>query len=373
MIKAEKEHTPKENAPLFQRVGILGLGLLGGSLAKALRFKAHIPSLVAMDKDQAAGDAAIAEGVIDAFAVPEEGLSLFRGCDVLILCTPIEVIQSYLPELRRQNISIITDVSSVKTPVMETVDLPNFIGGHPMAGSERRGYACSRDSLFENAMYVLCLGDSCQVPANLLKRFEALIRSIGASPEYMTPEEHDRRVAVISHLPHLAASGLSLTAAGMNDEQLTRMAAGGFRDITRIASADPGLWTGICKESAPFLIPVLDEYMEHLVRVRHALVDQNQKILEDYFSGGAFFRNRLPPGGRGALEAAASITVYLEDKPGALAVITALLSDNAINIRNMNIRNFRAYEGGQLLLVIQDGSQAEAAYRLLKEAGYECE
>ena len=357
----------------IKRVGILGLGLIGGSLAKALRRKAGVPYIVAIDTDPEAGRKALEEGVIDAFARPAEGYSLFDGCDLVLLCAPLPVIIGILPELAKLNIGILSDVGSVKEQVMDAVSLSNFIGGHPMAGSERHGYACSNVTLFENAMYVLCIGDNCEVSAARLGEFESLIRAIGAAPVRMTPEEHDRRVAAISHLPHVAASALSLLAARLDDGQLGALAAGGFRDITRIASSDAALWADITAGSSKRLVPILSQYIELLSTVREQLEGEDRRAVESFFKQAAHYRNSLPVGGRGALDATSSLTVYLEDKPGELGSITTLLGKENINIRNINIRNFRTYEGGQLHLLLGDSAQAVRAYSLLKEAGYECD
>jgi len=369
------KHTD-ENCPAagrISRIGILGLGLIGGSLARAFRQKAKMPFIAAMDTDTVSGAHALSEGVIDAFALPSEGYSIFDGCDVVVLCTPFSVIADILPELSRLKIGILTDVGSVKGPVMNAVTLPNFVGGHPMAGSERQGYSCSLASLFENALYVLCVGDTCTVTASALRDFELLIQSIGATPVRMSANEHDKRVAAISHLPHIAASALSLLAARLDDGQLGALAAGGFRDITRIASSDPSLWAGITQASAPVLVPVLSMYIDLLKQVQKELEKNDTRAVEAFFAQGAFYRNSLPTSGRGALDATASLTVYLEDKPGSLGLITTLLGQKNINIRNINIRNYRTYEGGQLHLLLGDSAQAVEAYSLLKEAGYECD
>lgn len=369
------EHTTGHDkaAGRISRVGILGLGLIGGSLARAFRQKAHVPFIAAMDTVAASGARALSDGVIDAFAVPSEGYSIFDGCDLVLLCTPLQSIVDILPQLSQLKIGIISDVGSVKEPVMAVVDLPNFIGGHPMAGSERQGYTCSIASLFENALYVLCVGDNCMVPASALRNFEELISQIGATPVRMAAHEHDKRVATISHLPHIAASALSLLAARLDDGQLAALAAGGFRDITRIASSDSSLWAGITQASSPVLVPVLSMYIDLLKQVKNELERQDTRAVEAFFAQGAFYRNSLPTSGRGALDATASLTVYLEDKPGSLASITTLLGQKNINIRNINIRNYRTYEGGQLHLLLGDSGQAVEAYSLLKEAGYECD
>ena len=361
----------KENQ--IKKVGFLGLGLIGGSLAKAFREKADVRDMVAVDTDEKAGEAALQDGVITAFSTPAKGYEIFDGCDLVVIGTPVDFFAEALEKLNGLSIGIISDVGSVKSEIMNRKLPSNFLGGHPMAGSERHGYLCARADLFENAVYVLCVGEHCTVPAALLRAFEELIKKIGANPVYMEAKEHDARVAAISHLPHLAASALSLLAAKRDDGYLSVLAAGGFRDITRIASSDPELWTGISMASSEELLPILKDYIEILKDVENHLKNRAKKEVHAFFSKGAFYRNNLPTGGRGALEASASLTVYLEDKPGALADITALLSVHNINIKNMNIRNYRTYEGGQLLLLLGDSSQAAYAYSLLKEAGYECD
>lgn len=357
----------------IQRIGILGLGLIGGSLAKAFRMKAGIRDIAAMDFDRKTGKDALADGVITDFSHPEDGFSIFEGCDLLILGTPVETLSDFLPALSGLSVGIVSDVASVKSPVMSRELPDNFIGGHPMAGSERRGYGCSREDLFENAIYVLCVGENCAVPVARLVSFEALIGKIGAKPIRMDAKTHDNCVAAVSHLPHIAASALCSLASERDDGKLSLLAAGGFRDITRIASSDPDLWAGITESSAEFLVPILGEYIETLQQVKENLTGKQRKDVREFFQRGAFYREKLPLGSHGALAASSSLTVYLEDRPGAIADITVILSRHNINIRNMNIRDYRAYEGGQLLLLLGDSSQAAAAYSLLREAGYECD
>ena len=355
----------------FSKVGIVGLGLIGGSLAKAIHGKTDVKEIVAIDTDMKAGELAASESVITDFSTDD--LSILDGCDLVILCAPIDAIKKMQPELKKLNIGLITDVGSVKAPVMEAITLPNFVGGHPMAGSERHGYACSSGTLFENALYVVCVPDTCEVSAKNLESFENLIRAIGAFPMRMTAEEHDKRVAAVSHLPHIVASSLSLLLANLDDGALSRMAAGGFRDITRIASSDPKLWAGITENSRKALLPVLEQYIELLSQWKDCLQDNDKPALEKLFMQGACYRDHLDTNLRGALEASSMLTVYVDDKPGELARITAILGKGNINIRNINIRNFRTYEGGQVSLLLGTAKEAVEAYALLKEAGYECD
>ncbi|MBO4928609.1 MAG: prephenate dehydrogenase/arogenate dehydrogenase family protein [Clostridiales bacterium] len=355
----------------IRKAGIVGLGLIGGSLAKAIRQRTDVQEIVGIDPDPKAGELAGKEGTITEFSTDD--LSILEGCDLVILCAPIDAITKMEPELAALNIGVITDVGSVKRPVMKSICLPNFIGGHPMAGSERHGYACSSGSLFENALYVLCLPEDSSIPVQKLMGLEALIRKIGAIPMYMTAEEHDMRVAAVSHLPHIVASSLSLLLAEKDDGALGRMAAGGFRDITRIASSDPKLWAGITENSKETLLPVLDDYIDLLSRWRNTIAADNESGLEKLFTQGACYRDHLDSNMRGALEASAGLTVYVDDKPGELARITAILGKGNINIRNINIRNFRTYEGGQVSLLLGTAKEVVEAYALLREAGYECD
>lgn len=365
-----------ESKPLgINKVGIVGLGLIGGSLAKAIHGRTDVAEIVAIDPDPKAGELAVAEGVITDFRTGKEDgdIQILNGCDLVILCAPIDAIAKMQDQLADLEIGLITDVASVKRPVMRTITLPNFVGGHPMAGSERHGYACGSESLFENALYVLCLPENATIPVQKLKDLEALIRRIGAFPMYMTPEEHDTRVASVSHLPHIVASSLSLLLAQKDDGALSRMAAGGFRDITRIASSDAKLWAGITENSREALLPILDDYIDLLTKWKEALAEDDARELETLFAQGACYRDHLDTNLRGALEASSMLTVYVDDKPGELARITAILGQGNINIRNINIRNFRAYEGGQVSLLLGTAKEAVEAYALLKEAGYECD
>ena len=361
-----------EGKPLgIHKVGIVGLGLIGGSLAKAIHGRTGIKEIVAIDKDEASLKMAKEEGVITESSCDD--IHILSGCDVVILCAPVDVIKNMQDDLAKVDIGMITDVGSVKQPVMDAIRLPNFVGGHPMAGSERYGYACSNGSLFENALYVICLPEYSKVSANMLQSFEELIRAIGAIPMRMTAKEHDERVAAVSHLPHIVASSLSLLMANRDDGALSRMAAGGFRDITRIASSNSKLWAGITSNSREALLPILDEYIDTLTKWKTALENNDSAELEKLFAQGAISRDHLDINLRGALEASATLNVHVEDKPGELARITAILGKGNINIRNINIRNFRTYEGGQVSLLLGTTKEAVEAYALLKEAGYVCD
>jgi prephenate dehydrogenase len=361
----------------FRRAGIIGLGLIGGSLARALHTRAGL-DIVALDQDAhalalARQDQILADGAVIGGGSDDRAWQLLSSCDIVFVCTPARTV----PELARRAAiycgGLITDVASVKKPIMDQVDLDRFVGGHPMAGSERQGYAFSSDILLENAIYVLCIKPDSVLPYALIRNLEDLIRLIGATPVHLDALDHDRAVAAVSHLPHIVAAGLSLLAARSDHGTLAGLAAGGFRDITRIASADPALWAGISIESRAELLPLLDQYLDLLGEYRSALASSDQRGLHRLFYQAAQYRNSLPVDGRGALTAHSSLTVYVPDRPGVLGHITTLLGEHQINISNIRIRELRTYEGGCLQLLLPDSSQAVKAAWLLQEAGYVCD
>ena len=252
----------------FTRAGILGLGLIGGSWARALKSLGSY--VVASDIDARSRADALAAGVVDEAG---DSPACFENCDLLLLCAPPSIVCQTLPALATANIGLITDVCSVKTPVMQAAQsLDNFIGGHPMAGSEQTGFAASNAQLFANAPYILCVPENCVLPPERVAAFENLLAQLGAKIFHMTANEHDAAVARVSHLPHAAAFALKQIAQAQ--PECLNIAGRGYADMTRIANASPTLWADIFSRS-PELLPVLKEYIAELSR------------LEERLSGGA--------------------------------------------------------------------------------------
>jgi len=387
----EKQINQHEYISKPGRVGIVGLGLIGGSLARALHHRAAF-EIVGLDRKQTVLDAAIGDGVLtDAAILPpapadwveataseldESAAARWQklaDCEVVFICTPTATVPGYTAMAARFCDGLLTDVASVKQPVMEKIPLDRFVGGHPMAGSEKAGYAHSSDILLENAVYVLCLKPDSLLPVSSVQRLEQIVRLTGATPMHLSAQIHDRVVATISHLPHVAAAALALQAAHTDEGPMSCLAAGGFRDITRIASSDAGLWAGISRENARELLPVLDQYISLLAEFRESLAGNDDNGLSRFFHQAAHYRNSLPVDGRGALTAMSPLNVYVPDHPGVLGHVTTLLGENGVNISNIRIRELRAYEGGCLQLLLPDSAQAVKAAWLLKEAGYECD
>ena len=380
------ENKPAKSICPVKTIGLVGLGLIGGSLARAIRQYTDC-IIIALDRDPSAISQAMADLVINQGAVisqqPEDivqspfadkmAWSLLEPCEIVFICTPVDLVPIFAKQASLFTDAMITDVASVKKPVMDNIELDRFVGGHPMAGSEKHGYRHASESLFENAIYVLCVPESSKLAFSEIKQLETLILTIRATPLHMAPDAHDFAVAAVSHLPHVVASGLALLASRNDKGDLARLAAGGFRDITRIASADAQLWADISSHSARELAPLIDQMIQILTEFRQALDQEHQKSLEQYFFQAAQYRQSLPTDGRGALAAQSMLTVYINDKPGELGRVTTLLGKEGVNISNIRIREFRAYEGGCLQLLIKDSLQASRAAWMLKEAGYVCD
>lgn len=295
-------HTQNLPAVAFKKIGIIGLGLIGGSLAKAFRTLAGIERIIVADTNWGAVKQAIDTGCVDeGVAVDDPGfVEAFAGCDALFVCTPPHATCELLPRFVGVDIGIVTDVASVKLPIMKAASgLSNFIAGHPMAGSEGSGFEAADTNLFQGATYVMCVPEDTTLLSEDLDAFKALITSIGAGPVVMDPREHDCRVAVISHLPHAAAFALSAIVEDSHDAEMRSLIGGGFRDVTRIAASSPALWTDIMSASEP-LAAAIDEYVNLLLRMRDLLVAGNTEELQALLQRASSFRASIPEGLRAA-------------------------------------------------------------------------
>lgn len=358
------------------RLGVVGLGLIGSSILRALA--PALDDIVVADANQATVDSALGDGLARAgvaTADPTDSrlAEALADRDVVILAVPPPAIVPFARALARDDL-LLSDVASVKSPIMAELSELRFVGGHPMAGSERTGYASGRATLFQNATYVLCPppGRAAELTDDLETLSEIASR-LGAHPLVASADDHDRAVAAISHLPHVVASALVRAAGEAGGPLGHRLAAGGFLDITRVAAADPALWAAICLASRPHLLPAIDEADARLRQFRVALDAGNRDTVHGLFADAARRRAAIPPGGGGALLTDSQLLVTLDDRPGTIAGVAMLLAAHDIDIRNLTVQNIRQYEGGQLRLFLADPAAANAARDTLEEAGYECE
>lgn len=355
-------------------IGFIGLGLIGGSIAKALRRVSPDIRMIAYNRSRESLVAALADGTIN--EATDQIDSSFAKCDFVILCMPVSANIACLPLLKDllPPSCLITDVGSVKSSIREAardLDMEDrFLGGHPMTGAERTGYAYSTDRLLENAYYLITPSEA--TPAGQLKRLEELISMTGAVPVVIDVTEHDRIMAAISHLPHVIAFSLvnlvkdSDTGEGM----MRRLAAGGFRDITRIASSSADMWESICLENSGPLLEAMDAYSASLQEVGRAIRAGRGQQIHNFFQDARDYREDMPSRMKGSILPAHEIYADIIDESGAIATIATILASNNINIKNVGIIHNREYEEGVLRISFYDADAAEKAAALLTKFSY---
>lgn len=283
----------------MRRISVIGLGLMGGSLIQAIRKHRPDAYVLAYNRSRQALEMALSDGSLDE---PVYDLDLSRLCqaDLVVLGLPVPFCCDLLGELAPYGKQgrIFSDLGSVKQPIMRRAQAcmrrnPDFIfvGGHPMAGSERAGYAAADAHLYEGCRYVLCPNDAEQRGVHEMTRFAL---SIGSRPLTLPPDVHDQSVAYISHLPHIVSAAASYTAARAPDADLLGLlAAGGFRDVTRIAGSSPWLWRGILLENREAVLSCIREYKGTLAAFESALEQADGPALEALFGTAKAYRDAL--------------------------------------------------------------------------------
>lgn len=354
-------------------IGFIGFGLIGGSIAKGLK-KVH-PDWKMLACSRTAGklEAARADGVLDEIVTSPKELA---GCDFIFLCTPVSCIPGYLAKLKDvvKPGCILTDVGSTKSNVHHAVLAQGlshcFIGGHPMAGSEQTGYENATDHLVENAYYVLTPTPQSS-PADL-KKLTALVLDLHGIPLVLDPEEHDSVVAAVSHLPHLIAAGLvNLVARSDSSRQTMKtVAAGGFKDITRIASSSPEMWQQICMENRENIMKILRDYIADMEGIYHELENSDAAGLFRLFEESGEYRSSISDRSAGPLKKEYAVYCDIVDEAGAIATIATILSVHQISIKNIGIVHNREFEQGALKIVFYDEDSASRAAETLNSCHY---
>ena len=325
------------------RASVIGAGLMGGSLGLALRAQGWQVS----GSDAVAGRAE--RGVeLGAFDV----VGSDAGADITFVCTPVlSVADVAKAALHANPRAIVTDIGSVKGPVVAAVDHPRFVGGHPMAGSELEGIDGSTATMFQDRTWVLTPTERTDPDA--YSRLHAVIASLGATVISIEPEAHDSLVAVVSHVPHLTAATLMDLAAGRAEEHTTllRLAAGGFRDMTRIAAGHSSIWLDICTQNRSAIVSVLDELIAGLGRMRSVVDTSDRESLRVVLDRARLARVNLPIGAP-PVEQLAEVRVPIPDRPGFIAEITTLASALGVNIYDIETTHSIEGDEGVLVMVV---------------------
>ncbi len=359
----------------FAQIGFIGLGLIGGSIAKSIQMIAPETKIIALASRESTIKAAYQDGLIenDTFIAIEE----FSHCDLIFLCSPVKVNVHYLKLLKDviKPDCIITDVGSVKGDIHQAVIQLGmttcFIGGHPMTGSEQIGYEHASAHLLENAYYILTTQEDFS--KERLDEFAAFIKQLGAIPITLTPQMHDYATAAISHLPHIISASLVnlVQKADTTDELLKTIAAGGFRDITRISSSSPVMWEHICLTNQKEILHLIDLYMEQLNNFKEDIQKLDGDALISSFEQAKEYRDSLPIHKPGILPKVFEFYCDLIDEAGGIATIATILATNQLSIKNIGIINNREFSDGVLRIEMYDEASLNAATALLERNHYQ--
>jgi prephenate dehydrogenase len=350
-------------SPNKRRAHVVGLGLIGSSVALALSEIGW--SVTGTDHDAVVVDLAIESGVISDTELSDE-------VALVVVATPAGVVADVANEILRRVANktlIVTDVAGVKSAIVADVPDPRFLAGHPMAGSELRGLAGARADLFQGCTWVLTPTSATR--PETYTALHGVLRELGANVVAVGADDHDRLVAVASHVPHLLAGALMNEASRVaeQDAVLLQLAAGGFRDMTRVAAGDPTIWPDVLFENRVAITQSLEALEERLAALRIALnADDHAAVTADLINA-ASARRQLP--GRALdSEHLAYLRVAVSDQPGVLAAVTMAASEMLVNIYDIEIAHGIEGASGTLLLAI-DAQQADLFSRALSERGFQ--
>lgn len=354
--------------------GFIGLGLIGGSIAKALKHFYPDVTILAHTRSSHTTEYALKEGIIDeAYPCVTED---FSRCDYIFLCAPVEANVTYLTQLKPllKKGCILTDAGSTKTDIHQhIIDLDMeecFIGGHPMAGSEKTGIENAKRHLMENAYYIIT--PSAKVSKDKVEEYVKLVAALKAIPMVLDYQEHDFVTAAISHLPHIIASTLVNLVHDKDtpSETMRTIAAGGFKDITRIASSSPEMWEQICTTNADNIVAVLDAYTDSLKKVRTSLVHRTGSEIHQLFSDSRDYRNTFSDLSSGPLKKVYMLYCDMVDEAGGIATLATILATGGISLRNIGIVHNREFEEAVLRVEFYEEESLKKAVELLRRYHY---
>ena len=330
--------------PPAGRAVVVGTGLIGGSIGLALRARGwHVSGT---DRTASVADRALALGALDRVGPDPEA-------DITFVATPVGGVVEAVTEALAAGPGLVTDVGSVKSPMLPLMAEARYVGGHPMAGSELEGVDGARADLFEGRTWVLT-----PLPGvtddDALAAVRAIVTDFGAEVLSLPPDRHDAMVATVSHVPHLTAATLMRLADQRATEHraLLRLAAGGFRDMTRIAAGHPGIWPDICAENRDAIVAELDELVAALGAMREVVAAGDRDALVGALEQAREARLSLPA--RYARpEDLAELRVPIPDRQGELARVTTLAAELGVSLVDLEIAHSVEGDEGVLILIVE--------------------
>jgi len=335
----------------MRRANVVGLGLIGGSIGRALRARGW--RVQGSDVDGARAAEAVRLEVID-----EAGLD--PAAELTFVAVPALAVPDAVKHVLETTTGLVTDTAGVKASVVASTTDPRFLGGHPMAGSEQEGLEGADGELFEGAVWVLT--PTAETTDEVFATVASVVSSLGAEVVAVTPERHDSLVAVVSHVPHLAAATLMTLADDRAEEHaaLLRLAAGGFRDMTRIAAGHPAIWPDICEENRAAIVEGLDGLIAGLRSVRDVVDRTDRDALLALLTRARAARTNLPT--RVARPAdLAEVRIPIPDRPGAAAEVFTLASELGVNVADFEV--YHSAEGAKGIMILLIEATASDLFR----------
>lgn len=355
---------------MIRNVLVIGLGLIGGSLALALQ---KSPQIRVSGYDLSEKTREMAKTLNVVHEVVEDVKEAAKKADFIVFGTPVNATIRWMDELKhwplKKNV-IITDTGSTKGLIMKKAEELReqgivFIGGHPMAGSHKSGIAAAKPYLFENAYYILTPFED--EDGNNVIALQELLKYTLAKFVKLNAEEHDHMTAVVSHFPHLVAASLvhQLDEENKKYPMTGMLAAGGFRDITRIASSNPMIWRDITLQNREELIGQMDAWIQEMQRVKKILMENDDESIEEYFRKAKTVRDALPIS-TGAFYTTYDLYVDIPDYPGVISEITGYLAEEKISITNIRVVETREDVFGILVISFQNEKDREKAMKCIR-------
>lgn len=354
-------------------VAVIGVGLMGASLGLALRERAGANVVRGFDASSGNVAAALDRGAITESAESVEAAA--SGASAVFVATPVPHVAAMAKRAigATDDTCVVTDVGSTKGGVLRALspqERRRFVGGHPVCGGEMSGPAGARPDLFDGAAWFLTPPD--EIDPGLYTRVHRIVASVGARPTAIDVDEHDRLMALVSHLPHVLAAMLVNEAADATGDgrDVLSVAGPSFRDLTRVAGSSPELWADILVENADALGPVVRESGERLAALAAAIEDRDHRAILAEFTTARERHSRIgPPTPEGGRQI--TLEVAVADKPGTLSAITTALGDAGVNIADLSLRPGPPGGQGTLLVTVQGGADASRARGVLAASAFE--
>ncbi|PKL82280.1 MAG: hypothetical protein CVV24_10905 [Ignavibacteriae bacterium HGW-Ignavibacteriae-3] len=352
-----------------EKISIIGLGLIGGSIARSLKNVSHY-KISAYDKPEVL-DAAIKQNVIDEnLSVIDEALE----SDLIFICLPVDASVETFGKLsdKLKPDQIITDVCGVKSVFQEIWESKErkgfYIGGHPMTGKEKGGFVNSDPLLFENCVYILNEAAS-EFP--VINVFTEIIHQLGAKITYLNPKVHDIIVASVSHLPQMVSVSL-INSANFKESAINFFdyAAGGFRDMTRIASSEFNIWEPIVRRNKKNIIQAIDNFISDLELIKGSITKDDYKKLSEKFESARVKRDEIPKSNKGFINQIYDVFVFVKDEPGVISKISTALFESNINIKDIELLKIREGSGGTFRIAFESENDALKARSIISEIGF---